>query len=136
MAEEPIRKVLKNFGLTEKEAEVYIFLAKHGVLKGGEIAKGIKTDKAEVYRILKSLQTKGLLESTLEAPTRFTTVTFETVLDLFVKAKRDEAALIESTKKDLLSDWKNIQQNQTRTSIRKVCGDRRKPTRFIPRFFR
>jgi sugar-specific transcriptional regulator TrmB len=119
LGEETIKNVLKNFGLTEKEAEVYIFLAKHGVLRGGEIAKGIKTDKAEVYRILKSLQTKGLVESTLEAPTRFIAVKFETILDLFVKAKRDEATLIESTKKDLLSDWKNISKTRLEPPLEK-----------------
>jgi sugar-specific transcriptional regulator TrmB len=119
LAEEPIRKVLKNFGLTEKEAEVYIFLAKHGVLKGGEIARQIKKDKAQVFRILKSLQNKGLVESTLEVPTRFTAVPFETVLDFFVKAKRDEAALIESSKRDLLSDWKNISKTRLELSLEK-----------------
>jgi sugar-specific transcriptional regulator TrmB len=119
LAEEPIRKVLKNFGLTEKEAEVYIFLAKHGVLKGGEIARQIKKDKAQVFRILKSLQTKGLVESTLEVPTRFTAVPFETVLDFFVKAKRDEAALIESSKRDLLSDWKNISKTRLELPLEK-----------------
>lgn len=108
MGDETIRKVLKNFGLTEKETEVYIFLAKHGVLRSGEIAKGIKTHRAEIYRMLKSLQAKGLVEATLESPTRFTTVPFETVLDSFIKAKREETALIELAKQDLLSDWRNI----------------------------
>jgi len=119
LAEEPIRKVLKNFGLTEKEAEVYIFLAKHGVLKGGEIARQIKKDKAQVFRILKSLQTKGLVESTLEVPTRFTAVPFESVLDLSIKAKRDEAALIESTKKELLIYWKNISKARLEPPLEK-----------------
>jgi sugar-specific transcriptional regulator TrmB len=33
MNEEPIKKILKDVGLTEKETDVYIFLAKHGALK-------------------------------------------------------------------------------------------------------
>jgi sugar-specific transcriptional regulator TrmB len=37
----PIENVLKDFGLTEKETEVYIFLAKHGILKGRKIARAI-----------------------------------------------------------------------------------------------
>jgi sugar-specific transcriptional regulator TrmB len=103
LGEEPVRKVLKSLGLTEKEAEVYIFLAKHGVQRSGEIGKRIKTDRSEVYRILKSLQIKGLVEATLEVPTRFTTVPFETILDSFIKSKRDEAASVETAKKELLS---------------------------------
>jgi sugar-specific transcriptional regulator TrmB len=90
-----IKKVLTDYGLTDKEADIYIFLAKHGVLKGGEIVTRMKTHRALVYRILKSLQTKGLVETTLESPARFSAVPFETFLDLNIKAKRDEAALIE-----------------------------------------
>lgn len=110
LGEETIKKILKNLELTEKEAEVYIFLSKHGVLKCGEIAKGMKRHKAQIYRILKILQTKGLLESTLEAPTRFTAVPFETVLDLSIKAKRDEATQIETTRQEILNYWKSIRQ--------------------------
>lgn len=112
MGDEKVRKVLKNFGLTEKEADIYIFLAKHGVQRSGEIAKGIKTHRAEVYRMLKSLQTKGLVQSTLESPTRFTTIPFETVIDSFIKTKKEEAASVESAKQDLLEDWKIISKHE------------------------
>ena len=108
MGEDAIRNILKNVGLTKKETDVYIFLAKHGALKGLEIARRIRVDKAEVYRILKSLQSKGLLEETLESPARFTTVPFDRVLDTFVKGRRDEAALVEGAKEELLDDWKKI----------------------------
>jgi len=119
LGDEKVRKVLKNFGLTEKETEVYIFLAKHGVLRSGEISKGIKTHRAEVYRMLKSLQSKGLVQSTLESPTRFTTVPFETILDSFIKTKREEAASVESAKQDLLDDWKRISRHEPEPSLEK-----------------
>ena len=119
MDEEVIRKILRDFGLTEKETEVYIFLSKHGVLKCGEIALGMKRHKAQIYRILKILQSKGLLESTLEVPTRFTPVPFEKVLDLSIKAKHDEAALMEKTRKEVIEYWKNIRQSGLETSLQK-----------------
>ena len=108
MSEETIKKVLNEFGLTNREAEVYIFLAKHGVHKGGEISKQTRMPKALVYRILKSLEKKGVVESTLESPARFTAVPFEAILEMNIKAKREEAALIEKRKNSLLEDWKNI----------------------------
>ena len=119
MSEDPIKKILKDVGLTEKETDVYIFLAKHGALKGIEIAKQTRIDKAEVYRILKSLQSKGLLESTLEAPVRFITVPFDKVIDSFVKARRDEAAIIERKKEDLLDDWKKISKTSLELAAEK-----------------
>ena len=71
MSKETILIALKNFGLGDKEIEVYILLSKKGPLKGTEIAKQIKRSKGQVYRILKNLQKKGFIEVTLEHPKRF-----------------------------------------------------------------
>jgi sugar-specific transcriptional regulator TrmB len=111
LSEELIKKILKSIGLTEKEADMYIFLAKHGALKGIEIAKRIRIDRAEVYRILKSLQNKRLLESTLEKPTQFVIIPFEKVIDSFVKARRDEATIVERKKEELMEDWRKISKS-------------------------
>ncbi len=119
MVEEPIKKILKDFGLTEKESEVYIFLSKHGVLKCGEISKAMKRHKAQIYRILKILQSKGLLEITLESPARFVPVSFEKVLDSSIKAKHEEAALMEKKKKEVIEYWKNIRQAELESSLQK-----------------
>jgi sugar-specific transcriptional regulator TrmB len=110
LGEEIIRKALRNFGLTEKETDVYVFLSKHGVLKGGEVSKETKTDKALVYRALKSLQARGFVECTLEFPARFTAVPFENVIDLNIRVKQDEAAQIKERKMDLLNYWKKIEK--------------------------
>ena len=61
-----IEKTLRNFGLSEKQAEIYIFLGKRGPLKGGEITKRLKMNKGQVYRILRKLQKKGLVEEIAE----------------------------------------------------------------------
>ena len=107
MSEENIKKILKDFGLTETEGNLYLFLARHGALKGTEIARRVKKDKAQVYHVLKNLQAKGLVEATLEAPIRFTAVPFEKVVETAIKAKRDEAARIEGIKQELFDYWKN-----------------------------
>ena len=128
LGDETVRKVLKDFGLTEKEAEAYIFLAKRGALRSGEIVKGIKTHKGEVYRVLKSLQTKGLVESTMEFPTRFTAVPFENALDAFIKIKREEVTSVENARKGLLEDWKSIRLARAELPLEKfvvVEGSRR-----------
>jgi len=114
-----IEKTLNNIGLSEKEAEVYLFLGKRGALKGREITKQLKINKGQVYRILKSLQKKGLVETTLEYPTRFIAVPLEKVIDSFIKSKREEVTQIEETKKNLLSDWNKISQKEIDTSLEK-----------------
>lgn len=112
MSQKTAKNILRDFGLTNKEAEVYIFLAKYEVLTGGEIAKQTKIARSLVYRILKSLQTKGLVEPTLESPTRFVAIPFEKALDLIIKTKQEEALQVQRAKKDLLEDWKTISQSK------------------------
>jgi sugar-specific transcriptional regulator TrmB len=119
MAEEAMKNVLKNLQLTEKEAEVYIFLSKHGVLKCSEVARGMKRHRAQIYRILRILQSKGLLEETLEAPTRFAVVSFERVLDLRIRAKRDEAAQMENAKNEMLAYWKSVHRPELELDLEK-----------------
>lgn len=111
------RKILEKFGLTEKEAEVYVFLAKRGVLKGGEVGKGLKMHKAQAYHTLKSLQSKGMVEATVESPAHFAAVPLGEVIDSIIRAKREEASYLENDKKGLLSSWKAAKpaENESRT---------------------
>jgi sugar-specific transcriptional regulator TrmB len=120
LSKEPVEKVLANIGLTEKEIMVYIHLGKHSSLKGLEIARLTRIDRAEVYRILKNLQEKGLVQSTLEAPARFTAVQFEKVLDSYVKSRRDELSSIEQTKQTLIDEWNKISRSQSETTAEKI----------------
>lgn len=119
MSSKSIKDILKDFGLAKNQAKIYIYLAKQGVLKGGEIAKQTKIPKAAVYRTLKVLQRKGFIESTLEFPARYIAVPFETILDYNIKAKKQEAQEIEKSKKDLLNDWKNISKGIPQKSVEK-----------------
>jgi sugar-specific transcriptional regulator TrmB len=112
LSQENLKNALQHFGATEKEAEVYIFLAKRGTLGTGQIARQMKKNKGHIYRILSSLEQKGLVEATLEVPTRFTAVPLEKVIDSYVKAKQVEIAQVETTKEDLLEDWKRISQTE------------------------
>jgi sugar-specific transcriptional regulator TrmB len=119
MSEDGVKKVLQDFGLTQKETEIYIFLAKHGPIKGGEIVKRTKTHRALIYRILGSLQKKGLVESTLESPSRFQAIPFEAILDQSIKTKKEEAAQIENKKAELLNYWNKTSQIEPDTSPEK-----------------
>ena len=112
MAQKKAKNVLLDYGLTNKEADIYIFLAKNLILTGGEISKRTKIARSLVYRILKNLQTKGLVEPTLESPTRFVAVPFDKALDLIIKTKKQEALKVEREKQDLLADWKTISKTE------------------------
>jgi sugar-specific transcriptional regulator TrmB/pimeloyl-ACP methyl ester carboxylesterase len=119
VSQKKAKNVLTDFGLTSKEADVYLFLARHEILTGGEIAKQTKIARSLVYRILKSLQAKGLVELTLETPKRVVATPFEKTLDLIIKTRQEEALLVEKTKKDLLADWRVISEAKSEARYEK-----------------
>jgi sugar-specific transcriptional regulator TrmB len=108
MSQRRVLETIVGLGFSEKDAEVYVFLAKKGSRKAREIMTGLKMNKAQLYRSLKSLQSRGLVDSTLECPARFGAVAFDKVLDLFIKAKKDEARGVEENRASTLSMWNSM----------------------------
>ena len=108
MTQEKVLRTLESLGLADFEAKVYIFLAKKGPIKAIDAAKGLKTSKQRLYPILKRLQSKGIVNSTLEHPAKFSVVQFEKVLDSFLKARMEQTRRIQQNKDKILSDWNSI----------------------------
>ena len=110
---EEINWVLSELGLSAKEVKVYLYAAKRGPQKAIELSKNLKMHKVEVYRFLKNLENKGLMESTLERPTRFTANPFEQVLDSLISEKRKTTAALQEKKKTILNQWKSMNVEKT-----------------------
>ncbi|MEJ2242348.1 MAG: helix-turn-helix domain-containing protein [Candidatus Bathyarchaeota archaeon] len=117
MERQSVEDLLRTFGLTEKEMEIFIFLSKQGIQKISQITNTLKINKGLVYRILKSLEQKGLVEATLEHPTRYIPIELEKIIDEYIKSIKSEATHIEKTKDDLLSDWKEISKTELQPSL-------------------
>jgi len=108
LSEEDVLKVLNELGLSKRESEVYIFLSQQGMQQVASISTRLKIERVQTYRILKNLQEKGVIEATLEAPTRFAVVSFDTLLDSLVRTKMAEATALEAKKNELASYWRNL----------------------------
>lgn len=121
MSQEKVLKTLEDLGFTQSDARVYIFLAKRGPLKASALAKSLKIRRQTLYFTIKNLQKKGLITSTLQRPARFSVVPFEKVLDLFVKAKLEEAQRMQLNKTELLSDWQSIALPETEEASAKFA---------------
>ena len=108
MSREWALKTLVGFGLSQVEAEVYFFLAQASLVKGRDITKTLKLHKRQVYRSLKSLRAKGMIQATRERPARFSAVSLERVLDQFMKTKKEQAKALQASRKELLSTWSSL----------------------------
>lgn len=100
-------KALESFGFAKMDAEVYVYLAKKGPLKGADIANALKIRKQQLYPILKNLQDKGVVTASPEPQLLFSALAFEKALELLVKANFEQAKAIKETKEELLSSWRD-----------------------------
>ncbi len=96
-----------------------MFLAKKGFQSTSFVAKRLKMERVQAYRTFKKLQEKGFIEATLERPTRFTIVPFETLLETFINAKKSEIITLNGQKKGLLSTWRAISAPEAECQVAK-----------------
>ncbi len=119
MSEKDVTRFLQILGLSKREIQVYMFLAKSGVQSTSFVAKRLKMERVQAYRTFKKLQEKGFIEATLERPTRFTIVPFEALVDSFISTKRNEVTSLSDQKQDLLTAWQSISAPESEYPVAK-----------------
>jgi sugar-specific transcriptional regulator TrmB len=105
-----IEETLSRFGLLKNEIKVYLYLARVGEKKAGEIAEAISLHRTETYRILRDLEKKGILFSIFEKPLKFTAVPLDKAIDLLVDAQKMKIKLLEKEKQSLVELWLSVPQ--------------------------
>jgi sugar-specific transcriptional regulator TrmB len=105
-----IEETLSRFGLLKNEIKVYLYLARVGEKKAGEIAEAISLHRTETYRILRDLEKKGILFSVFEKPLKFTAVPLDKAIDLLVDVQKMKIKLLEREKANLVELWLSMPQ--------------------------
>jgi sugar-specific transcriptional regulator TrmB/CBS domain-containing protein len=119
MSEKDVTRFLQILGLSKREIQVYMFLAKSGVQSTSFVAKRLKMERVQAYRTFKKLQEKGFIEATLERPTRFTIVPFSALVDNYITAKKNEVVNLNDQKQNLLTAWGSISAPESEYPVAK-----------------
>ena len=82
-------ETLSSFGMTVKQAKVYLALVFLGTALVGDISKHSKVRREEVYRILPKLEKMGLIEKTLSTPVKLKATSVENALSLLIKIEEE-----------------------------------------------
>jgi sugar-specific transcriptional regulator TrmB len=116
MNHEQLLRILVDLGIKRLDAEVYLYLATMGPKKGRAVSNELKINKTQLYRSLKELQSKGMVNSSSEHPTHFSAILFDEVLDLLIKTKKEQAKSLQASKEELLSTWRSITEKDNEKS--------------------
>ena len=93
-------RTLTKLGLTGLESKVYIVLCRYGKMSTKKISKFTSIAQSDIYRIVKSLQQKGLIEKQIERPISYKSVPFEAGSNFLLERKKAEIkVLYKETKK-------------------------------------
>ena len=112
--------LLKDFGLEEDEAKVYLGLLRMGSAKASEISHSTKTDRVRGYKILENLKNQGFVTSTLSSPILFSANEPKDTLLKIIKRKKQETEKLESNIGKLLEILSQIKTNQHSTELPKL----------------
>ncbi len=92
---------LIGFGLSEKEAQVYLHLLKYGPKPPSSLAKLLKTYREDIYRTSISLIDKGMVRQSNESPTVYAAVDLDIALESALKKHETELREMERRKQEL-----------------------------------
>src|SRR5438034_10965511 len=68
---EKTRRALKEFGLTEYEAKVYVSLVESGTQTASELSRTASIPYSKIYEILGNLERKGWVETEQGRPSKY-----------------------------------------------------------------
>jgi len=115
--EQEIFILLKDFGLSDDEAQIYLGLLRMGGAKASEVSYFTKIDRVKAYKMLENLKNFGFITSTLSSPAIFSANNIEKTLDDVIQRKLLESEKLQSHKFHLLQLLENFKVKETETSL-------------------
>ncbi|MEJ2281296.1 MAG: helix-turn-helix domain-containing protein [Candidatus Bathyarchaeota archaeon] len=108
MNKELMHHTLVKLGFTETQAKIYIQLTKRGPQSQREIAKALNMQIRQIRICLKKMQSRGFVKADEKCQIPFFAVPIQKVLDLLIVNKLEQAKFTMKNKKELLSSWNSI----------------------------
>jgi len=105
---------LASLGLTQNEARVYLMLSQTEQKTVKDIAKITGIAREDIYRIMPSLQQKGLTEKSISSPTQYKALPIKQGMKILLKKQDKNYRKIKKRARELLQ---NLANNLKETSL-------------------
>lgn len=100
--EQGLVEKLEAFGLSAKEAHLYVLLLKYGPKTTGELAKMLRSYRVDIYRLVETLMEKGMIEESVEKPTKYAAVAVDAALAGAMMRRAYELRWMEENREEVL----------------------------------
>ncbi len=108
-----VDQALSKFKLNKNEIRVYLYLARFGAHKAQSIAEALGVHRTEGYKILRRLESQGLVSKIMERPMKFVAVPLESVLNNLIEERRQKIHEMEQKKAQLLKIWATLPEPES-----------------------
>jgi len=109
-------KALKSLGLTDIDAQVYVYLSKRGPHGLIDLGDALKVTNLKLARSLENLLARGMVDSAPEPRGMYSAVPLERVLNEFEKAAKEKAKALQASKDELLRVWRIVKRDLSSNS--------------------
>lgn len=105
---ELIVRQLVDFGLSDKEAMIYVTLLMMRKARAGEVARELQLNRMLVYRTMAKLGERALVKATVEKPMRFVPIPMDDALRLLIKDTESRLSQMKYRYDALLQEWSAV----------------------------
>lgn len=96
------------FGISSNQSKVYIYLGKYGSKTAPEVCRALRLPRTETYRLLATLQNKGVISSTFQHPIKFSSLPLEKAIKLMVNMEKERVKKLEAKRDEISKIWNSI----------------------------
>ena len=107
---EKIQLQLSSFGLSSNQCKIFIFLGKYGSRTAPDVSKVLKLPRTETYKLLATLQNKGIVSASFQHPIQFSALPLTKAVNSLINTEKVRIKKLESQKSELNQLWDNIPQ--------------------------
>ena len=107
-----VTQALAEFGLSGNDVKALIALMKFGFLKASQLARKAGIPRPEIYRILKKLEERGLIQSRLEYPKVFKVIKPDRLVGQLLAFEKEKVAIMAAGKEELINALNSIDEEK------------------------
>ena len=97
---------MKSLGLTETEAQAYVYLSRRGPHGLSDLADALKVTNERLALVLENLTAKNMVNSAPEPSGKYYAIPLERVLDEFTESAKEQAKALQASKREFLRAWR------------------------------